>query len=580
MAPSRASAERPRVDISMAEQPATRHRFAWEASYPPGVRWDAPIATSMIQALLDRAVARFAERPALTYGACTLNYRDLADAVARAANGLAAAGIKHGMHVAFLLPNSPWHPIFFFATLQLGATVVHLSPLDAERELHHKLADSGARIIVTTDMAGLATRATALLANGHIDQLIVGEDAHWRDGTPATTADRPLNTHSGSAMLGITARSSATHPIGILHDIALLQYTGGTTGKPKAAVLTHANLTAAVSIYEAWAQPQGFLDPGAERILCVLPLFHIYALVAALLNGVNCGAEIILHPRFDSATVLRDIEHRRITMFAGVPTMMTAIANFPGVERRDFSSLRAIRSGGASCPVEIENRIKAITGLRLGGGWGMTETSPAGSNIPTGGPKNAAASIPDKPGTIGLPLPGIEMAIVALDNPRHVLPTGQRGEIRVRGPNVVSRYFNRPEETAAAFVDGWLLTGDIGYADADGFFFLVDRKKDMIISGGFNVYPRAIEEAIYEHASVAEAIVIGVPDAYRGEAAKAFIVLQPGAQPFTLEALRTYLADKIGRHELPAHLEFRDTLPKTAVGKLSKRALIEEMNAQ
>ncbi len=560
----------------MTERPTTRRPFAWEAHYPPGVRWDAAIATGMIPDLLDRAAATFADKPALSYGTCTLHYRDFADAVGRAAQGLTTAGVGPGTHVAFLLPNTPWHPIFFFATLKLGATVVHLSPLDAERELVHKLSDSGARLVVTTDLAGLAARASALLADGRIDQVIVGEDAQWRDGLQATVG-LPPRTLSGAAMLKAEPNPRATRPSGNPDNIAVLQYTGGTTGSPKAAVLTHANLTAAVSIYEAWARPQGFQQPGGERILCVLPLFHIYALTAVLLNGVNCGAEIVLHTRFNAETVLDDIERRRITLFAGVPTMWTAIANHPGVERRDFSSLQGIRSGGAACPIEIENRIKAITGLRLGGGWGMTETCPAGSNIPTPGPLNADTSMPDKPGTIGLPLPAIEMQIVALDNPRRVLPAGERGEIRVRGPNVVARYYNRPAETAAAFVDGWLLTGDIGHCDTDGFFYLVDRRKDMIISGGFNVYPRAIEEAIYEHPSVAEAVVIGVPDAYRGEAAKAFVVLRSGAQTFTLDELRTFLADKIGRHELPAKLEFRDTLPKTAVGKLSKRALIEEM---
>ena len=223
-------------------------------------------------------------------------------------------------------------------------------------------------------------------------------------------------------------------------------------------------------------------------------------------------------------------------------------------------------------PIEIENRIKAITGLQLGGGWGMTETSPAGANIP--------ANRPDLRGSIGLPLPGILMDVVALDDPRRQLAPGEIGEIRIKGPNVTRGYWNRPEETAAAFVDGYLLTGDIGYMDADGFFFLTDRKKDMIISGGFNVYPRMIEEAIYEHPAVEEVIVIGVADPYRGQAAKAFVKLKAGAAPFTLEALRDFLADRLGRHELPSALEFRDALPKTAVGKLSKKELVAEEKAR
>ena len=303
-------------------------------------------------------------------------------------------------------------------------------------------------------------------------------------------------------------------------------------------------------------------------MICVLPLFHIYALTSCLTRPLHLGHEILLRPRFDVATALDDIETKRATFFPGVPTMWIAIAHHPGLETRDFSSLVTISSGGAPCPIEIETRILQLTGRRLGGGWGMTETSPAGSNIPR--------NRPDKRGTIGVPLPGIVMDIVALDDAHRVLPVGETGEIRVKGPNVTRGYWNRPDETERSFVDSYLLTGDIGYIDEDGFFFIVDRKKDMILSGGFNVYPRAIEEAIYEHPDVEEVIVIGVQDAYRGEAAKAFVKLKAGAGQFTLEALRDFLADKLGRHELPAHLEFRCALPKTAVGKLSKKELVEE----
>jgi long-chain acyl-CoA synthetase len=248
--------------------------------------------------------------------------------------------------------------------------------------------------------------------------------------------------------------------------------------------------------------------------------------------------------------------------------MWIALADVPDIDKRDLSSLRYIGSGGAPLPVEVAERFQKLTGHRIGGGWGMTETSPAGTAMPrewTG-----------KAGSVGLPLPGIDMDIVALDDPRRKLKPGEKGEIRIKGPNVTKGYWNAPQETAAVFVDGWLLTGDIGTMDEDGYFYLVDRKKDMIISGGFNVYPSVIEDAIYEHEAVAAVSVIGVPDSYRGEAAKAFVQLKPGAAVFTLDELRVFLADKIGRYEMPAHLEFRDALPKTPVGKLSKKELIEE----
>jgi long-chain acyl-CoA synthetase len=353
-----------------------------------------------------------------------------------------------------------------------------------------------------------------------------------------------------------------------VEDIALLQYTGGTTGRPKGTILTHANLSAACAIYKAWADPQRTTPPGEDKVICVLPLFHMYALSAVMMRSLSEGCQLMLRPRFDVATTLHDIEVKRATVFPGVPTMWIALANTPGIERRDFSSLKRVSSGGAPLPVEVAERFETLTGHRLGGGWGMTETSPAGTGLPLDGT--------GKTGSVGLPMPGIVMNIVALDDPRRRLPPGEKGEIRIKGPNVTPGYWNAPQETEAAFVDGYLLTGDIGTMDGDGYFYLVDRKKDLIISGGFNVYPRAIEEAIYEHPAVAEVIVIGVPDSYRGEAAKAFVRLKPGAAAFTLEELCAFLADKLGRHEMPAHLEFRDALPKTAVGKLSKKELVEE----
>jgi long-chain acyl-CoA synthetase len=283
------------------------------------------------------------------------------------------------------------------------------------------------------------------------------------------------------------------------------------------------------------------------------------------LRQIDSGNIILMHQRFDVEAVLRDIEVKRATAFLGVPTMWIAIANTPGFEKRDFSSLVLAGSGGAPLPVEIVKILGEKIGLSLKGGWGMTETCSAGTAHPKDGP--------DKPASIGLPLPGIDLDVVSLDDPARVLGVGEVGEIRIKGPNVTKGYWNRPDESAAAYVDGRFLTGDVGYMDEDGYFFIVDRKKDMIISGGFNVYPQMIEQAIYEHPAVQEVIVIGIPDAYRGEAAKAFVKLRNGAEPFTLEDLRTFLAGKVGKHELPAALEFRNELPRTTVGKLSRHEL-------
>jgi long-chain acyl-CoA synthetase len=353
-------------------------------------------------------------------------------------------------------------------------------------------------------------------------------------------------------------------------SVAVLQYTGGTTGTPKGAVLTHGNLTAAVNIYLAWRDAAS-LPAGEQRVLLALPLFHIFALTAVLLRQLAEGNQVLLRPRFDAAQWADDVERHRVSVFSGVPTMWIGIANLPGIERRNLSSLRMCSSGGAPMPFEVQVRLETALGLRIGGGWGMTETCPAGTRI--------TLDAPQRPGMIGLPLPGIELRIVSLDDPSRSLPPGEVGEIAVRGPNVFGGYWNRPEESAAVFRDGFFLTGDIGWMDERGFFTIVDRRKNMIISSGFNVYPAAIEQAIYEHPDVAECIVIGVPDAYRGQAAKAFVALKPGASAFTLEDLRGFLADRIGRHEMPAALEIRDSLPRTPAGKLLAAALRAEAGA-
>ncbi len=540
--------------------------FPWEASYPDGVRWDTPIAVSTLPELLDRAVKAFADRPALEFRGRRMTYAELGARVDRLARGLLALGLLPGDAVALLLTNSPAHPIAFFAVLRIGAQVVHLSPLDPARAVERKLQDSGARTLIAGNLPVLLPQTLAARQSGAVGTLIVAEDLDWGPG--GVDAPVPPGARTLRDLDGPEAEWPAIEP----QDVALLQYTGGTTGAPRAAMLTHANLTAAEAIYDAWSIGSDRAFVPGDRVLCVLPLFHIYALTAVMLRALASGVELMLRARFDVGQTLDDIETGRCTHFPGVPTMWIALANHPGAASRDLSSLKVTSSGGAALPPDVGARVEALTGLRLGGGWGMTETSPAGTNLPL---DRAQA-----PGDIGLPLPGIEMDVVALDDPTRVLPPGEVGEVRIRGPNVTPGYWRRPEETAEAFVDGWFLTGDIGCMAPDGMFTLVDRKKDMIISGGFNVYPRAIEDAIHEHPNVREAAVIGVPDPYRGQAAKAYVSLRDGTQPLTLEALRDFLADKLGRHELPATLEIREDLPHTPVGKLAKRDLIAELKQQ
>ncbi len=539
--------------------------YPGEKFYPPGVRWDTPIPSGTLPGLMATAAADFGGRTAIAFRGRDMSFVELEERVEAAAAAFLRAGCGQGHTVALFLGNTPDHPVCFFGALKAGARLVHLSPLDGDRALAHKLTDSGARVLVTSNLAALMAPAKRLCDQGLVDRLIVCDDDHW--GAAGNTLARLPDHPAAVAWRDFVADAPrpARWPAVAPEDIALLQYTGGTTGLPKGAMLSHRNLTAAVGIYEVWSAPERARHNTVERVICVLPLFHIYALTVILIRCLKLGDLISLHQRFDVAAVLDDIEINRATAFPGVPTMWIALAADPSLEQRDLSSLVHCGSGGAPLPVEVARAIKRKTGHSLKSGWGMTETCSPGTSHPPEGP--------DKPGSIGLMLPGIELDVVALDEPTRVLPPGETGELRIRGPNVTSGYWNRPEDTAAAFVGDRFLTGDIGYMDEDGYFYLVDRKKDLIISGGFNVYPQMIEQAIYEHPAVHEVLVIGVPDAYRGEVAKAFIALRPGAAPFTLDELRAFLADRLGRHELPAALAFVDELPRTPVGKLSRHAL-------
>jgi long-chain acyl-CoA synthetase len=537
-----------------------------EQFYPAGVRWSDPIARGTLPDLLSKAAAEFGDRPVIEFRDRAIGYRELEGLIEVAAAAFLRAGYGKDISVALFLGNTPDHPVNFFGALKAGSRIVHLSPLDGEIALSHKLADSGARVLITSNLSALLPTALKFLEKGLLDRLIVCEDDHWgKVGTQqAALPDHPAIITFRKFIDGATR--PGRWPAIDVEDIALLQYTGGTTGLPKGAMLTHGNLTAAVSIYDVWGKAaraeRG--DP-VERVICVLPLFHIFALTVVMLSCIRRGHLISLHQRFDVEAVMRDIEVKRATYFPGVPTMWIAIAALPDLDRRDFSSLRSAGSGGAPLPVEVASVFERKVGIKLRSGWGMTETCPAGTAHPEAGP--------DKPGSVGVALPGIEMDVVSLEDPAKVLPAGEVGEIRIKGPNVTRGYWNRPEETAQAFVGDRFLTGDIGYIDEDGYFFLVDRKKDMIISGGFNVYPQMIEQAIYTHPSVLEVIVIGIPDDYRGEAAKAFIKLRDGARPFSVDELRAFLTGKLGKHELPAAVEFVDELPRTPVGKLSRHEL-------
>lgn len=560
--------------------------YVWEKSYPPGVTWELDIPHLSLQEVLEQSATTYADRPFLDFLDRKLTFREVNELSNRFAKGLQGLGVKPGVHVGLYLPNTPHYLVAFFGVLKAGGTVVNYSPLDAERELEHKISDSETDILVTLDLKLLYPKMAGMLGKTRLKKLIIGNvgdylpfPKNWlyplakrADLAPWPRDERHLRFKDLLDNDGQYQRHKLKD--NLWDEVALLQYTGGTTGLPKAAMLTHGCIMAAMSQGEAWTK--AYTTPGTERVVCVLPLFHIYALSGIMLGAVRNGNELILYPRPDIDQIIADLERKKPTFLPGVPTLFTAINNHPKAKGLDLKSLKICMSGGAPLPVEVQQKFEALTGATLIEGYGLTETSPTGCICPID--KSAR-----RVGSCGVPMPGTVVEIRHIDHPDQLMPTGEIGEVCIIGPQVMKGYWKKPEETAKVLFpsegSNWmrLHTGDTGYIDKDGWVFLVDRKKDLIISSGFNVYPRVIEEATWEHPAVEEVICIGIPDEYRGEAPKVFIKLKPG-QTLTFDELKQHLEGKIGKHEMPVAMEIRPELPKTPVGKLSKKELkAEEM---
>ncbi len=527
--------------------------------------------------LLDATARDFGGHPAIDFLGRRWSFGQLDALVNRAAKGLQAQGVRPGTRVGLCLPNSPYAVIYFFAILRCGGIVVNYNPLYVERELTSQIRDSGTDIMVTIDLAAIYPKLLRVAEAAGLKCLIVCAMAEALPFPQSLLF--PLLRRRDIAKRAADGRSVASavlmrndgRPAPVIIDpasVAVLQYTGGTTGIPKAAELTHANLVANT---EQSCAAIGNRPPGRDRVLGVLPLFHVFALAAVMLQAVRTASLMILLPRFELQQVLKTIARARPTMFPAVPTIYSALVAESEKRRVDLGSIQMCMSGGAPLPQEVRQRFMALTGCWLMEGYGLSETSPVVSLTP-----------PDKPykdGSVGLPVPGTVIEIRDPANPAQILPQGERGEICIRGPQVMRGYWNRPDETAGVMIDGALRTGDIGYVDADGYLYLVDRIKDVIIAGGFNIYPRVLEEALYQHPAVKDAVVIGVPDAYRGQAPKAFVTLRDGATA-TPEELRAFLTDYVSKIELPREVEIRSDLPKTLIGKLSKKELIAEEAAK
>jgi long-chain acyl-CoA synthetase len=527
-----------------------------------------------LPALLEATVARFSLRPAIDFLGRRWSYGQLGGLVRQAARGLQDLGIGPGTKVGLCLPNTPYSVILYFAVLRAGGTVVNYNPLYVERELRQQVADSGTTVMVVPDLSMIYSKVDAILRDGGLESIIIcpmrgvlppGKAALFavlkRHERARVVYDRH---HVAFAELIANSEPPRSVPLDPIRDIAVLQYTGGTTGVPKGAMLSHSNLTA--NARQVIDHMPG-LRAGEERVLGVLPLFHVFAMTSVMNTAVALGAEMVLLPRFELKRVIRCIEKRRPTLFPAVPTIYAAINAECAIKVHDLTSIRVCISGGAALPQEVRQRFEQLTGCKVVEGYGLSEASPVvACNPPEGKIKD---------GTVGLPMRDTIIEIRDPAAPHRLLGSLERGEVCVRGPQVMQGYWRRPAETAAIFVDGALRTGDIGYLDEDGYLSIVDRIKDVILCGGYNVYPRVIEEALYQHEAVAEAVVIGVPDSYRGQVPKAYVTLRNG-KVTTIEELRQFLAGYLSKIEMPAQIEIRESLPKTMIGKLSKKELVEE----
>ncbi|WP_135078449.1 long-chain fatty acid--CoA ligase [Terasakiella sp. SH-1] len=526
----------------------------------------------------DQAVEQFGERPCVDFLDKKYSYDEIAQLVDRAAKGFQQLGVGKGTKVGICLPNTPYGVVCYFAILKVGGTVVNYNPLYVERELAYQINDSQTEIMVTLDLKQIYPKVATCLEMTCLQRIVVCSMSECLPSVKSVL----FNVLKRSELVDFTrdpAHLSFTRltntdgkykPVKILQeDLAVLQYTGGTTGQPKGAMLTHGNIAA--NTYQVrHALPK--VTPGHEVMLGVLPLFHVFAMTVVLNLGVSIGAELVLLPRFELQQLLKTVEKKRPTLMPGVPTIYTAINRADNISQFDMSSIKFCISGGASLPLEVKEAFEQLTGCILVEGYGLTEASPVVAVNPPEGKIKA--------GSIGLPLVDTHITIRDPENPETEMPQGEKGEVTIEGPQVMAGYLGRQEATGETLIEGRLHTGDIGYMDEEGYIFIVDRIKDLILSSGYNIYPRVIEEALYLHEAVAECIVIGVDDDYRGQAPKAFVTLADGYNVIGSEELKHFLKDKLSRIEMPKEIEIRDELPKTMIGKLSKKELVEEERAK
>jgi long-chain acyl-CoA synthetase len=549
----------------------------WISSYPDGISWDVELDTRPVHEQVLAACARNPSAVALDFLGGTTSFGELAKKIIAFAGALQRQfGIKKGSRVALMLPNTPFYPIAYYAVLRAGGTVVNCNPLYTVHELSHITKSAGADLMITLDLQQIFEKAEKLVEAGHVKSVIA---CHFPDALPlvkkilfsvakrkdlaklgtSPIADRIVHFHD------MIARNETPEAVVIdaKTDIAVQQYTGGTTGVPKGALLTHANIAANMSQIDKWGC--GLFYP-PSKVVAVLPFFHIFAMTVCMNVPLCNGTQVVMLPRFELKALLNVFARTRANVLPAVPTLLNAIARADHVTAEQLASLEVAISGGAALPDEVRAAFGKKSKAILAEGYGLTEASPVVCC--------AALRVPSKPMSIGLPLPATDIRFVDIDTGQPV-GIGQNGELQVKGAQVMAGYYENPEATAEVFMDGWLRTGDVGHMDEDGYVFLVDRIKDLIICSGFNVYPRTIEEALMAHEAVEETNVIGVPDDYRGEAPVAFVKLKPG-KTVTEADLKHFIAERLNKIEMPKEIIFKDALPKTLIGKLSKKELRTE----
>ncbi|PYZ93697.1 long-chain fatty acid--CoA ligase [Salipaludibacillus keqinensis] len=547
----------------------------WFQHYPKEIPTSIDYEVSSLQSYLKRASERYPDKPALHFMGKEMNYKEVYDSALKLANQLKSLGVEQGDRVAIMLANTPQAVISYYGALFAGAIVVQTNPLYVEREIEHQMNDSGAKVMICLDLvyprvAGVKekTQLKHIIVTGIKDYLPFPKNMIYPFIQKKNTGIKVDLTyserlHSFVELLNKGEAKEIPLEINPKEDLALLQYTGGTTGPAKGVMLSHYNLVVNTQQCEEWMYK---MVPGEEVIIAALPFFHVYGMTTVMNLAIRMGFKMIILPKFDPKGILKSIEKHKATLYPGAPTMYIGLLNHPDIKKHDLSSIKACISGSAPLPIEVQTKFEEATNGSLVEGYGLTETSPvAVSNLIWG---------KRKPGSIGLPWPDTDVSILSAETGEEAKPN-EVGEIIIKGPQVMKGYWNRPEATQASFREDWFLSGDMGYMDEEGYFYIVDRKKDMIIAGGFNIYPREIEEVLYEHEDIQEACVIGVPDPYRGETVKAFIVLKEG-KTLSEEELDEYARKHLAAFKAPKFYEFREELPKTMVGKILRRVLVEE----